>query len=222
METFRYFIVFLFVFGVHTVCKLQNISNESYAQHLSNGDKLASKHQYKEALHQYNSSLNYLPHTSKEFSKTKLKLWEISHKMFIFDHDSIFFDDIINAKHKTTEDFIQAHCLRAKGFLSTQEYDKAKSILDKVHKVAEKHKNSLFFMTLSKYFAFKSNMVESTKFSFKALNIAEKENDYQMISDVYSHLSRNYLHESLYGESFKYAQKSIQIQKNNNINPLCD
>ena len=34
-----------------------------------------------------------------------------------------------------------------------------------------------------------------------------------MISDVYSHLSRNYLHESLYGESFKYAQKSIQIQK---------
>ena len=217
METFRYFIVFLFVFGVHTVCKLQNLSNESYAQHLSNGDKLASKHQYKEAKNHYNLSLSLLPTTSKEFPKIKLKLWETNHKMFIFDHDSIFLVEIINAKHKTTEEFIQAHCLRAKGYFLNQEFEKGKTYLDKIQKISEKNQNSYYYLTLGAYYAYKSNMTESTKACFLALNDAVKKNDYTMMTNIYSKLSRNYLHESLYDESIKYAQKSIQIQKNNNI-----
>lgn len=217
MLAIRFNIILLLVFSFGVKCKLQNLSKDRYLELTNIGDQLVAKNQYKEAYGKYKTALNLINTSSKDFSKTALKFWDINQKLLIFDQDSIFFDNILKVQEKTVDEYIKAHCLRAKGFLSNQELDKAKKILDKVHKISEKYKNSLFYITLSKYFAFKSNMVESTKFSFKALNIAEKENDFQMISDIYSHLSRNYLHESLYEESVNYAYKSIQIQKDKKI-----
>ncbi|MBK9582394.1 MAG: hypothetical protein IPO48_10975 [Saprospiraceae bacterium] len=93
--------------------------------------------------------------------------------MFIFDYDSIFLVDIINAKHKTTEEFIQAHCLKAKGYFLNQEFEKGKLISIKFKKY-QKKQSSYYYLTLGAYYAYKSNMTESTKACFLALNDAVK------------------------------------------------
>lgn len=205
------------MFCINAFCSLQNASKEFYMEHLTAGDRLAAQYQYKEAKDQYLSILKYMSPTHKEFTNIKLKIWEINHKMFIFENDSTFLMDILKAPNKTTKDVIQANCLKAKGHFLNQEFELGKKYLDKIQKISEKTQDSYYFLTLAIYYAYKSNMSASTEACFKALNDAVRRNDYPQISNIYSKLSRNYLHESLYDESIKYARKSIQLQKNHNF-----
>jgi signal transduction histidine kinase len=210
-------LLFVLMFCIDATCTLQNTTNQSYIEQVNIADQLAIKFHYKEAKDQYLSVLKHISTSHKEFTKIKLKLWEINHKMFIFESDSIFLIDIMNAPIKTTGDIIQAHCLKAKGHFLNQEFEMGKNYLDRIQKISEESQNSNYYLTLAIYFAYKSNMTESSKACFKALNDAEKRNDYLMISNIYSKLSRNYLHESLYDESIKYTRKSIQLQKKYNF-----
>jgi len=212
------FILAIFILWLTNVCKLQNNSRQLFfSEYVNEGDQLLARYQYKEAKYKYLLALHQITSKHKEYSKLKLKIWEINHNLFIYNNDSIFFNEILNAELKTNEDIIQAYCLKAMGHLLNQEYEMAKTYLDKVDKISSKLQNSTYYLTLAKYYAYKSNMPESTKACFKALNDAVKRNDNLQISNIYSKLSRNYLHESLYDESIKYARKSIQIQKNSNL-----
>lgn len=212
----KFFLLIFFVF-LCTTGKSQNSLNTTHLNILSIADDLFSKHQYKQAKEQYITYYNMVDPRSKEFIKANLKLWDTNHKLLIFSNDSIFFNNIIKSKFKTNNEYILAHCLRAKGFFLNNNFEEGKKLLDQIKLISEKSNNVHYYNTLSSYYSFKSNMPEATKAAFNALLEAEKSKNTEMIINMYSKLSRIYLHTSLYDESLKYAKKSIHIQNEKNL-----
>ncbi len=86
----KLFLLSFLTFCIHTVCRLQNVSQQlTYNDLVKVGDQLAGNYKYKEAKQHYLSAISSINSKHKEFSKLKLKIWEINHKLFIFESDSI-------------------------------------------------------------------------------------------------------------------------------------
>lgn len=215
-EMYKYLItIFIFFTSIQQIY-CQNLDSKEILILINKADLAKTNYKFKTASNYYSQVILNLHSTSKLYIPIILKHWEVNHIILQFEDDNKYFNLIVDNKLSTEKDILASYCLKAEGMLYEQDLEGAKKTLDAIHQNAQNLKFTKYYILLSTYYGLKSNMKEATDNAFIALQFAQNEQNIQDQIDIYTKLSRYYLHESLYDQCLKYTKKAVQLQNEYN------